>query len=119
MQNLLKHEAYNLKAAHCDLKVAPFEQAILNSFNSWIDFTQNYQKNEQKQVSPYSRVCSHDLTQLMQTKLSNCCLRIKGIGLSDSKGVDGEPEGWLNYITVLSGDIHDARAPLLTTPPKK
>lgn len=44
---------------------------------------------------------------------------MKGIGLSDSKGVDGQPEGWVIYSTVLAGDIHDARAPLLTIPPRK
>lgn len=44
-------------------------------------------------------------------------LRAQAVGLGDSQGVDGLPEGWVVNVTVLVGGVHHTRAPLGTDPP--
>lgn len=58
-----------------------------------------------------------DLTQLMQPYPGERGLRAQAVGLGDSQGVDGLPEGWVVHIAVLVGGVHHTWAPLVTDPP--
>lgn len=58
-----------------------------------------------------------DLTQLMQPYPGKRGLRAQAVGLGDSQGVDGLPEGWVVNIAVLVGGVHHTWVPLVSDPP--